>query len=109
MKTQLIAVSALLAAGLAASAFAAPIQTTADEPQLRVSYDDINTATAAGQKALETRIRAAATRVCEQQSDSTMDVAATQRFKACMAKTVAAAMAKVPSSAMIAGSTRPNG
>jgi UrcA family protein len=109
MKTQLIAASALLAAALAAPAFAAPAPATADEPQLRVSYADINTATAAGQKALEARVRAAATRVCDQQSDSTLDVAATQRFKTCMSKAVAAAMAKVPSSAMIAGSTRPNG
>jgi UrcA family protein len=55
------------------------------------------------------RVKHAAADICGQRPEVLLDVAANQRFNACMNKTVGEAMAKVPASAIVAGSTRPNG
>ena len=108
MNTHLLAAAAVVVAlGAPVLAVAAPAET--DAPQLVVKFADLNTGTPAGQAALHSRINHAATLVCGGRPENLQDVAAGQRFRACMTKAVAAALAKVPAPRMVAGAPNHNG
>jgi len=110
MKVRDIAATAVIAAlAIPALAFAAPAKADSDTRHVAVSYADLDIATPAGHAALMARVRQAAADICGQRPESLLDVAGNRRFNACVAKTMGAAMAQVPASAVVAGSTRPNG
>ena len=103
------AAAIIIALAAPALAFAAPAKLDSDVRQIAVSYADLNINTAAGHAMLAGRVKRAAADICGQRPEVLLDVAANQRFNACMSKTVGEAMAKVPASTIVAGSTRPNG
>lgn len=110
MQSHLFAAAAVtIALAAPALGIAAPAQSAADVQTISVSYGDINISTPAGHAVLVARVKQAAESICGQRPVTLLDVAANQRFNACMSKAVNAAMAKVPAPAMVAGSTRPNG
>ena len=113
MKTHMFAAAAAVTA-LASQAFAAPVsqlsvKSANDAPSVAVPYADLNIATPQGHATLVRRVNNAAADVCGSRPTSLMDVAANQRFNACVSKVAGEALAKVPASAIVAGSTRPNG
>jgi UrcA family protein len=106
MKTQLIA-AAIAVAALCAPAFshAAPLAaariTNEDLRQVVVSYADLNLGAATGQAALKARLRHAAQTVCGDEPDN-RDPGAMRDYRACVSKTIGAAMAAVPAATMVA-------
>ena len=110
MNTHLLAAAAVIVAlGAPVLASAAPAAVDTDVPQQVVKYADLNTASPAGQAALQTRIRAAASQVCGGPPQNLQDVRAGQRFNMCMTQAVNAALAKVPAPRVVAGAPNHNG
>ncbi|MDB5460245.1 MAG: hypothetical protein JWO72_1986 [Caulobacteraceae bacterium] len=107
--SKIIAAAVILALGAPALASAAPARSDSDTVQITVKYADLNLTAPTGQAALHSRVTQAAAQICGGRPDTLLDVAGGQRFEACMAKTVGAALAKVPAPRMVAEAQAPQG
>ena len=91
LKSSLVALAAMLAAASASAE--APVTIVGGQPSVRVSYADLDLASAAGRKALEGRVQRAASRLCV--DNGVRDLERRMGGRDCIARAVASAAPQI--------------
>lgn len=104
MKSQILAALAATCLLAPCAALAAPATAEDASPKVSIRYDDLNLNSADGRATLESRVHAAAQKLCGQ-VDELDRLANSLRVSSCMRKTTADIMAKIPAASSVAGSS----